>query len=299
VEFVEKKLTLVVTCTERKSLAATPELQLRSLQERDVERRGSNWAKRFRSTNAPKRTLVDLYRGETWTATARVATTAVNMGYTTRVLVASAGLGLRDVSDEAPGYAATFSPRQADSCGSNRAEQSAWWRVVNRKLNGLELAKLRGRIVLILSEAYATALHDDLVALADLGAADVLLFGGGTDIAGIHRIPAVRDLRSHLGGTVTALNARSAEAWLEQDYVKEFWSPRLEASWGEFVGQVSKPERYNRDPMTDAEVTAFIATLLAEQPRLSKSVALRQLRDSGRACEQKRFGKLFEGVITA
>ena len=52
--------------------------------------------------------------------------------------------------------------------------------------------------------------------------------------------------------------------------------------------------RYERKRLDDDEVRAWIQSFLAASPEGTKSAALSEFRESGRACEQSRFGRLFE-----
>ena len=50
---------------------------------------------------------------------------------------------------------------------------------------------------------------------------------------------------------------------------------------------------YDRKPLTDEEVKRFIRGKLRANPKARHSPLLRSLRESGQACEQKRFKNLF------
>jgi hypothetical protein len=52
-----------------------------------------------------------------------------------------------------------------------------------------------------------------------------------------------------------------------------------------------------RERGEDDEVSRFIHTALRSNPGLKYTRALREYRDSGRACEQKRFKNLFSKVV--
>jgi hypothetical protein len=220
------------------------------------------------------------------------------VGYTPRLLVASAGLGLRDVSSSAPSYAATFSPRVPDSIGVSVQDNRDWWSAISALPGASRLRDERTpRLLLVLSDAYARSLHDDIVGLvAEPRSTEVLMFGGSADIPGVHRVPANRNLRSHLGGTVNGINARTAAAWIARDSAMAFWSESLQRSWKRFSTSVSRSESYDRTPLDDAAVLRLIREFRRTDPAISRSRALRQLRDSGRACEYSRFQALFEAV---
>ena len=52
--------------------------------------------------------------------------------------------------------------------------------------------------------------------------------------------------------------------------------------------------RYERKKLSDTEVLALIKDGLDQSPGTSASRLLRQIRDAGYACEQRRFGHLFQ-----
>ena len=51
--------------------------------------------------------------------------------------------------------------------------------------------------------------------------------------------------------------------------------------------------------VTDDEVREFIRKARTAEPRSTRTKILKQLRDSGQACEQARFRKLFLEETTA
>ena len=87
------KLTIIVNCTDRKSLAPAPNLRIGSLPKGDNETRFEAWRQRVESAQ-PQVQLLDLYQGEAWQQVRGLANDAQNVGYTVRTMVASAGLGL-------------------------------------------------------------------------------------------------------------------------------------------------------------------------------------------------------------
>lgn len=293
-----RKLTIVVTCTDRKTLPATPDLQVRTLEAEDGASRAREWKRQVRRAKDPGRPLRNLYCGEGWSAAQDLEAVARRAGYTPRLLVASAGLGLREVSSSAPAYAATFSPRLPDSVGQTVEENRAWWAAVCGLPSASRLRDEESpRVLMVLSDAYARSLHDDIAGLADKPRApQILLFGGSGEIPGVRRVPADRTLRSHLGGTTNGMNARAAAAWIARDSGMEFWSASLQRSWKRFSASVAKSESYDREPLDDATVMGLIGEYRRMDPTISRTRALRQLRDSGRACEYSRFRALFEAA---
>ncbi|MER5280110.1 hypothetical protein ABT025_30855 [Streptomyces sp. NPDC002809] len=132
----------------------------------------------------------------------------------------------------------------------------------------------------------------DIQGLADVGG-EVLLVGGVEKIPGIQRVPSNAGLRRTLGGTLTSLNVRMAASWLEHCEDGRLTSTATSDSWQRWASDVAEPERYNRTPISDEDVMAFIKRENASHPGISRSRLLRALRDGNQACEQSRFANLY------
>lgn len=284
-----QKLTLVVTCTERKSAKPDRNLIASNLPTGAQLERAEMW--RGALAADPTRTpLRRLYQGDAWTQALRLEAAAQRAGFLPTLLVASAGLGLVSADEQWPAYAATFSAGHADTVGISAEENRTWWRLMTEGQTKLhELAA--GQTLLVLSETYSSAMAADLGALR--GREDVVVFGGSNHVPDEQRVRADGSLRSALGGTSGSLNVRTAIAWLEKLGSANLLS-RNNEEWLTWVEEIRKPQTYNRTPMTDSAVLTFIQELRRNQPAVSKTKALRVLRQHGMACEQKRFGGLFE-----
>ncbi len=286
------KLTIVVNCTERKSQTPQPQLQARSLPQGSVGKRVQQWRRRVDDT-VPSSALIDLYQGEAWQQVRGLADDATHLGFTVRLLVASAGLGLRDANSKAPAYAATFAGGHHDTVTPPGPASQVWWKALEEFDESDSLANTADdRVLLVLSENYARAMHDDLEELAARGG-DLLLVGGAKAVEGLARLPADMGLRREVGGTASSITLRMARRWLAQRKSDDLYHPQDARRWSRWAASVSNLERYDRQPISDAEVRAHVVRLKATDPSLSATRALRILRDAGIACEQKRFGRLF------
>lgn len=281
-----RKLTIVVTCTDRKAAAPCAGLMVRSLPTATVRERVDGWVGRLQGAQNTTR-LLDLYKGESWTQAKRLAATAHATGFEPEVFVASAGLGLRSVNDFGPSYAATFAPGHADSVVSATVESRVWW----DHLPHASVPQAGVLSIWVLSENYAQAMHADLQALDPSVA---LVFGGAHSTPENSRIRSDRNLRAALGGTTTSLNTRMATRWLELAAGRVPTSPDVREDWDRWAQGAQRSEQYNRRPLTDAGIRQLLETRFRLQPNLSKTTALRDLRASGIACEQRRFSGLFE-----
>lgn len=286
-----QKLTIVVTCTDRKSATPAHGLMARNLPTGPVGMRTRAWNQALARAK-PVTPLIQLYRGESWSQVKRLITTARDVGYEPEVMVASAGLGLRSVLDFAPAYAATFSVGHEDTVASSIKEAQEWW-------HGLPhiVSRGRSRSLWILSENYSRVIARDLIDRCTSD--DLLVFGGSNEIPGPARIPSDRSLRRALGGTVTSLNVRMAIQWLLLSRDVGAFSPRANASWLDWTDHERHREIYNRQKLSDDAVLDFVASLQQHTPGVSKTSALKSLRESGLACEQGRFSKLFQKVATS
>lgn len=292
------KLTIVVNCTERKSVQPAPNLRVGSLPRGDNKARFEVWRRRVGQARAHVR-LIDLYQGEAWQEVRGLSDDARHAGYSVTTLVASAGLGLRDVSTLASPYAATFAGGHPDSVASSTKQNRDWWRRLRDLDSAQSLTDTCGDpVLLVLSETYARSMEHDLIALASRGG-DLLLVGGARDIDGLARLPANRSLRAELGGTTSSVGLRMARRWLRCRAGAPLYTSKDASAWSNWARSVARCENYHRAPATDADVIERINKLLADEPGVSATRALRRVRDAGIACEQKRFGRLFHSVVDA
>jgi len=287
-----KKLTIVVNCTERKSQPPTPQLQARSLPAGDVDERVRHWRRQVDGA-VPSSPLIDLYQGEAWQQVRGLADDAARLGFGVRLLVASAGLGLRDVDSKAPAYAATFAGGHQDTVAPPGPESKLWWRKLEEFDDSDSLVKIAdSRTLLVLSENYARAMDEDLTDLASRGG-DLLLVGGAKTVEGLPRIAADMGLRPQLGGTASSITLRMARRWLVRRKGHDLYDASDARRWSRWSRSVSYLERYDRRPISDDDARAHIVRLKKTDPSLSATRALRILRDDGTACEQQRFAQLF------
>lgn len=293
------ELSIVVTCTDRKTSSPAPGLRARELPATDIQQRAAEWARRLRTTPEQPTALHLLYQGDQWRRATALTKAASQAGFTPDLYVASAGLGLRSVLSLAPSYAATFMPRHADSVAPSSTQAAQWWdqlQHMDASRHLPQVAAAAKQTLVVLSETYARAMHHDLAALAASGT-DVVLIGGASDLEGIERVPANAALRQALGGTLTSLNVRMAASWLEQCAPGHLITPAAKARWKAWASQVERPEHYARRPMPDQTVIDFINEMKGRHPDYSRTRLLRLLRDKGMACEQKRFAELYTSTI--
>lgn len=292
---MDEKLTIIVTCTDGKTVTPEPHLRVRDLPVGSCAERAGEWLARVRDA-APVAELRQLYKGDQWQRSMSLLAVAAGCGFKVQLLVASAGLGLRAADERAPSYAATFARGRADSVARAESGSADWWQQLHE--GGSPVAQLQGRVLLVLSDSYARALASDICDLAVSGG-EVALVGGRVDVAGVIRIPSDAGLRAALGGATSSLNPRMAAQFLRCAGQPRNWldTGHLRA-WSDWVAANIKVERFSRTPASDAVISDWVFETRRADAKISATRALRLFRDSGLACEQARFAQLFRAANT-
>jgi hypothetical protein len=254
----------------------------------------------------------DMYIGEYWQAGLELAHAAASWGET-RVSVVSAGLGLVDADDEVPTYAATFAAGHADSvCGRGepRATRGEWWsELANwvrfgsaRRL--AELAETPGaRLLVCAGPEYLDAVADDLrEAHKVLGNGRLVIVGSQMPLEALSEVwvRCPGQLRMRVGGSMASTGVRTARVLVESVNRGVLDAERGNEIVAGLLNDAPPLPTFERVRMSDAEVREWIVGDKAAHPgSTNKSASLRRLREQGRACEQARFGRLYDLEKTA
>lgn len=303
------RVHLVVSCTNRKARAIEPELRMTSVPWENVDMALAAWLSRITAptiTRTPARTL---YAGEHWQVVRQLEDDVVR-GTPVSLWVCSGGYGLIDLDAPLVPYSATFSSGQPDTVGASREERQRWWVGLGawdgpspgRPRTFLDLAAREpdASILVAASPSYLSACSQDLLAAADkLSSPEKLslISVGARHLGDLmrHVVPADARLQRVLGGTRQALNAR-----LLGHLVRRHEGPPsttgLTSTVRRLLSEAPPIERYERTPSSNDEIAVFVSRRLQDFPAATKSRLLREYRDSGRACEQTRFGTIFEEV---
>lgn len=321
-----RDLDIVVTCTDRKSLTPHKGVRVRDLPcQPDGSPSFEDWVSRLSGYPGDLAAARDLYQGETWTVGLELERIAreVRSG-PVRTWVLSAGYGIIDLDTELAPYSATFSPASPDfvggalegRAGTNAARQ--WWRrlCANQSAQtgptSLEdvATAAAGDVLLVLSSAYLRACHRDVVRAVSKNKRTIVLAPSAQGSRAIQhaappfdaRLLTTRQDRESgirrpiLEGSRMSLNGRVAQLLVENFGDRAI--DRAEAS--RFLAELTESQpplaTYDREDRSDEAVRRFIRQRLTEDPTVTKTGLLREFRDSGNRCEQKRFGGLFASV---
>lgn len=305
-----REVHVVVTCTNRKSRSALPDLHVGSLPAGPPERRAADWIERITRSTDVAVPVRDLYAGEHWQVVRDLDNRAHNVSALVRIWVCSAGYGLVALDASLRAYRATFAFGQPDSVATNNAARRSWWPAVAawpgptpghpRTFRALARQNPEASLVVAASPAYLSACTEDLaMAATELAAQEQLaIISIGHHRTGpldAHIVPADARLQPLLGGTRQALNVRLLTHLLTH-HEQTFTTNALAATTAALLAAAPPLVRYGRTPSTDEDVATFIRVRLRVEPSLSRSRLLREYRDSGRACEQSRFAGIYDHV---
>ena len=307
-----QKLHVVLSCTARKRASELAYPKLRNVGQAPVPARVERWAALVSA--APCRYVAaNLYAGEYWQAGMRLASRG-GMAGQTRVSVVSAGLGLVGIQDEVPMYSATLASRHPDSvlATSDTVAHSRvrrqWWhglthaevlgRRLPRRLVDLAEASSDAGVIVCLGRNYLDAVATDLTALVERlrDPERVMVFASGKPLARLEEcwvtVPA--SLRLTLGGSLSSTSLRAAMAVLAELGTSPPNADKARSIVGTLAATAGELPSFARRRQRDDVIVGWILDHLAEHPHATKTVALRRFRNEGKACEQARFGRLFD-----
>lgn len=313
---MNSSVNILVTCTKRKRFAAPPGLRLGAVGKGkpcDVARR---WTERLEQTTVPKVHASTLYAGDHWQIAAALPTAAAACGVKAQLWVVSAGYGLIAGSARVAPYSATFSVGHPDGVLNRFRDRNAsgvreWWTSLSqwrgpqsndpRTITDLVSRNPRTPIVVVASPTYLTAIQDDLLsarsALSDPATLIVVSAGArGRGPLSDSMIECSARLQGALGGALMSLNARVARSIIARE-PKYPWTVADFQHLLEALPMEETTERVPaRKPVSDEDVRVFVRKALHANPRARHTSLLREYREAGYACEQKRFGRLFNEV---
>lgn len=303
-----QKLHIVVTCTERKTVQVPWHLHLRNVPGDEPKTRASRWVKRLAAeVTVPTVRASDLYAGEHWTRAKALPGLAGDTQ--AHLWTCSAGYGLISAQTPVRPYAATLAPGHPDSVSGGKEGAAAWWHTLSnwggpdptqpRTFLQLVRSDPDATFLLVVSATYLEACRPDIEAATVASSHDrfMIVSAGTRGSAPLDRrlLPASARLQAHFGGTRQVLNVRIAEDLLK----RQLTSYTAAAEYLEdLLKRYPVIERWDREKFSnDADVIDWIRQEYKQGRGASASRMLRALRESGRACEQKRFGGLHKQFL--
>lgn len=311
-----KTVNVVVTCTKRKTIAVPADLHLRKTRAPTLEQRAAKWTERLQGSVAPSVPAEDLYAGDQWQISKALPDVGAEAGLQVNLWVCSAGYGLIHSATPIRPYSATFSSTHPDSVrtSNSRLEPKVlteWWKLLQewkgpqpkqcRSIASIAREYQRSPLLIVVSSVYLGAICDDIKrAVDELSDTNLLtIISGGLVRAGDltpNLLPCDGRFQKLLGGALMSLNVRVARRILQNANHVPLNVEELTKAYRLLLRRQPEMQVYDRQAMTDRDVSRYISLRLRETPQLKASPMLRALRDSGFACEQKRFGRIFNQV---
>lgn len=307
---VSNEINVVVTCTERKRRAPSRALQFRSLAKSSKR---SAWTQRLEQDPSDAGPAIDLYAGDHWTVVRGLDQVVRKSGARLQLWVCSAGYGLIPANAPVKAYSATFSAHKPDSVIARTAlSRRQWWSELAdwrgpskgqpRTLAALAARFPKAPLLFAGSDRYLDAVEDDLMAALDeLRSSELLtIFSTGAKPSrGLadHLAPSSARLKPALGGgSMHSLNVRLLRHAIAALTPERLRSDEVARLFQRLLKGAPEMPVHDRKPMTDDDLRSFIRAEFKKNARAKHSPLLRLLRDSGRACEQKRFAEIFKQV---
>jgi hypothetical protein len=274
------------------------------------------WRKNLRSAEAEAHPANDVYMGDHWSVVRTIPEVARVAGLRVQLWICSAGYGLIRPETPIKAYQATFVRGEDDYIGAGLAEDEQalhkWWDGVcsyrlpmqaeaPRTIEGLATAFPHTPMLVALSADYLNAVAEDLgrVLVRPYFHDHLAIVSCGTGQPHAtwkqHLLPCNASLAITLGGALTSLNARIARHLVQsvtQTGVTVDALTKVATSINRQGGKATP----SRIPQSDSDVARFIRNAMTKSSPASKTRLLQQLRKSGQACEQKRFGTIYAQV---
>jgi hypothetical protein len=156
------------------------------------------------------------------------------------------------------------------------------------------------RLVIAAGAAYLAALEHDLGGARhlDLDGERLSVISAGSRGNGA-LVPVDGRFRGAVGGTDSSLNTRLLALIAEDAAAHGFRRSAMSERIVALASKLPPSDRQQGKTATDSEVLDQIETIRCERPGLSRTRALRELRERGIACEQRRFAVLWSASVLA
>lgn len=313
----QRAINLVVSCTNRKKLQPPPGLSVHEFVSYNLEGRLDRWIENLNRIQAQELCAKEMYSGDHWSVTRSIPPECAVGDLSVNLWVCSAGYGLISAETRIKPYRATFTSGQLDFIGLGlgpddlASARRRWWHRVcesslehpvgPRSFSDLAVQASEVPMLVVLSGDYLEAVQDDLLRVISLDyfKRHLSIISSGTPndhpLWKDHLLPSSADLAGTVGGALTSLNIRVARLLLGS-------LDGAEPDHATLMRLCAAIERKPlvipvRKEMTDHEVAVFIRLRLKKHPEMSRTPMLTALRESGHACEQRRFGRIFTLVV--
>lgn len=320
---------LIVTCVAQKSAKRTVSILSEAISSDEIDDVFHQWMYELGKSNLAPIKAKDLYVGQLWNSYLDIWGLLNNRLKNTKLWVISAGHGFISGDAHIVPYNITFQNSKYNTPSifakikinsnaySKRQALRRWWELListnnynspNSISKLTEMASGDDRFILIAGKEYIDAVYDDLrKAINNLKTKEnfIIISNNTEDTLFRSLLPnwLLSDKKFiNLDNTnSTTINAGVAKKILSEMFFNhngiDWWSIN---NFNEYLKQLAENlgeiNRIDRIKGTDEEVTKYILNNL-ESGKISVSKLHRKYRDSGFACEYKRFCSLYENTL--
>jgi len=319
-----KKLIVITSCTNRKKNTEYGPRRLGLYSSTRLSSRSQQWLQVLQESSEEVVSARELYAGDHWSVI-KSLNGLVGSTVDLQLWIVSAGYGLISESTSVSTYSCTFASGQDDSIHrgvitvSKEANSRQWWKELQkwqgpepgqpRSVEELVRQNPEATLLVVLSQEYLKAIQDDLkkALVAMVNPEKFLIVSVGTDRIDLpirkHLLPGDARLQQLFASdpssgrtTMVSLNAKVARRMIEDQASVPLELATQKQRFRDWLNELKPLPKFDRTPMTEVQVKLFIREEVKTNPKTSATQLLRKLRDSGRACEQRRFRQIFDDV---
>ncbi len=307
-----RTIRVVVSCSNKKKLAAPDDLKINNYQD-NLSKKIKLWNNRLNNPATKQYPALEMYQGAHWSVAKQIHGFSSKENLDVELWIASAGYGLIKADTLIESYDATFAKGSKESV-ADEGKTQCWDLLALRKrshaanLTALAVENPDDFLAVALSETYLKALETDLLNVASLLPPEQLFLISASatkehpELSCFH-LSADARLVNALGGNLISLNARIALHLLEKETLHKWDRSKIDEYFYELTESQLPFKKFKREKMTDDQIISFITEQITVasnkngKVRFSQSQLLRRLRDTGRACEQTRFRRIFQEIV--
>jgi len=296
-------IEIISSCTNSKTKIADKTLTIEYYnKERSLDEIIKIWKNIIKENKFDKYVTTDLYKGIGWRATLNTYN-LFSDHHETELYIASAGYGLIHHDTKISSYDATFTPRTSNSIdkfNKDKVSNIKWWDSINNfQVNSFSNESY---IFVILPHNYLITTQNFIKKLIEQHGKRVFIFRANQNeaLSFMKGYTVEFDLRfnSYQTGTLSSLLAR-AVLWLSKEIIEHkiaFEHHLFQEYIEKNMKNYSLYKMPKREQLSEEKLIQKIEDMIANDGIKSASKGLKALRESGIACEQKRFGSLFKKV---
>ena len=300
------KFQLVVSCSQSKSVPESESVRFGKVRGKRIHTRLASWSKLV-DKHPVEVAARELYSGQYWKSVRELEASLAAKGCHVSTTIISAGFGIVRAVDKIVPYSATFQSNTADCILPEESDsytdyKEAWLEESSehfwgkRRLSLINQRSANAITIVLLSPVYLRAASKQF---SNIDPRKLLIFSARNWAGSDYNesiVSLAPEIQSHLGGGRVSLGPRMAKSALLSFKDPSRISPRTVRSHiKRLKNKFGEETKTDRSPVSDTFVENYIKEKLV-QGYQNHTPMLRELRDSGFACEYTRFREIFRAI---